>query len=46
MWRRYTRVSLPYFATEAQLRYVIDAVLFVADHGWKLLPQVWNSYLG
>ena len=35
----YTRVSLPYFADAATVRYVLDALLFVAEHGWKLLPQ-------
>ena len=35
----YVRISLPYFADAAALRYVLDAVLFVAEHGWKLLPQ-------
>merc|ERR1711871_1901364 len=35
----YTRVSLPYFADTASIRYVLDALKFIADHGWKLLPQ-------
>ncbi|KOO20832.1 cysteine desulfurase [Chrysochromulina tobinii] len=35
----YVRLSLPYFADAQQVRYVLDAVHFVAEHGWKLLPQ-------
>ena len=35
----YVRVSLAYFCSPAELQYVVDAVLFIADHGYKLLPQ-------
>jgi selenocysteine lyase/cysteine desulfurase/tRNA(Ile)-lysidine synthase TilS/MesJ len=34
----FTRVSLHYFASEAETRFLADALLFVAEHGWKLLP--------
>ena len=34
----FVRVSLNYFISETVLRYILDAVHFVADHGWKLLP--------
>jgi selenocysteine lyase/cysteine desulfurase len=33
------RMSFPYFADDAEVEYVLDAVTFVADHGWKFLPQ-------
>ncbi|GMF26346.1 unnamed protein product [Phytophthora lilii] len=33
------RMSFPYFADDAEVDYILDAVNFVADHGWKLLPQ-------
>jgi hypothetical protein len=29
---------LAYFTGEVELRYLVDAVRFVAEHGWKLLP--------
>ena len=35
----YIRVSLPYFTDLPTLQYVLDAVAFVADDGWTLLPQ-------
>ncbi|ETN23383.1 hypothetical protein PPTG_02964 [Phytophthora nicotianae INRA-310] len=33
------RMSFPYFADEGEVDYVLEAVHFVADHGWKFLPQ-------
>jgi len=35
----YFRFSLPYYATAETVAFVVDAVKFVAMHGWKLLPQ-------
>ena len=35
----YVRISLPYFAERRIIEYVLDAVCFVASHGWNLLPQ-------
>ena len=29
----FTRLSLPYFATHAEVDYVLDAVEAIADHG-------------
>ena len=34
----FTRLSFPYYMSEAAFRYVLDAVHLVADEGWKLLP--------
>ncbi|KAE8978069.1 hypothetical protein PR003_g25753 [Phytophthora rubi] len=34
-----TRISFPYFADNGEVHYILDAVHFVADHGWKFLPQ-------
>ncbi|HXV58866.1 MAG TPA: hypothetical protein VD704_13460, partial [Gaiellaceae bacterium] len=34
----YVRLSFNYFLTETAFRYLVDAVRFVAEHGWKLLP--------
>ncbi|OWZ08126.1 Cysteine desulfurase [Phytophthora megakarya] len=33
------RMSFPYFADEDEVDYVLKAVHFVANHGWKFLPQ-------
>ncbi|GMF40477.1 unnamed protein product [Phytophthora fragariaefolia] len=33
------RMSFPYFADEGEVEYVLKAVHFVANHGWKFLPQ-------
>ncbi|EGZ21995.1 hypothetical protein PHYSODRAFT_490065 [Phytophthora sojae] len=33
------RMNFPYFVDDAEVEYVLDAVNFVADHGWKFLPQ-------
>ena len=35
----WVRVSFNYFISDAVFRYIVDAVLFVATHGWALLPE-------
>ncbi|KAE9033548.1 hypothetical protein PR003_g3454 [Phytophthora rubi] len=35
----FTRMSFPYFMNTAELEYVLAAVNFVANDGWKFLPQ-------
>ena len=39
----FTRLNLPYFISEEQLDFVLQAVVMVTEHGWKLLPQVGRS---
>ena len=34
----FVRVSFNYFISEAVFEYIVDAVHFLADDGWKLLP--------
>lgn len=34
-----SRISFPYFADANEIEYILEAVNFVADHGWKFLPQ-------
>jgi selenocysteine lyase/cysteine desulfurase len=34
----FARVSFHWSMSETAFRYIVDAVHFVADHGWKLLP--------
>ncbi|XP_015123427.1 uncharacterized protein LOC107045619 [Diachasma alloeum] len=35
----FARLSLPYFMSEAELAFVLEALKMVATEGWKLLPQ-------
>jgi hypothetical protein len=35
----FTRLSFPYYTSEAAFAYVLAAVHLLADEGWKLLPQ-------
>ena len=35
----WVRVNFNYFISEAVFEYVVSAVVLVADHGWRLLPQ-------
>ena len=36
----FTRLNLPYFMDDECVDFVLSAVAMVAEHGWKLLPQV------
>ena len=36
----FTRLNLPYFMDDVCVDFVLSAVAMVAEHGWKLLPQV------
>ncbi|TDH72003.1 hypothetical protein CCR75_003160 [Bremia lactucae] len=33
------RMSFPYFIDESEIEYILDAMNFVANDGWKFLPQ-------
>jgi len=35
----WVRVNFNYFVSEPVFEYIVSAVILVADHGWKLLPQ-------
>ncbi len=35
----WVRVNFNYFCSEAEIDHILEAVNFIADHGWKLLPQ-------
>lgn len=35
----FVRISLPYFMSESEIAYVLEAIKMVATEGWKLLPQ-------
>jgi hypothetical protein len=35
----WVRVNFNYFISEESFRYLLEAVRWVADHGWKLLPH-------
>ena len=34
----WARVNFNYFITDDSFRFIVDAVHFIADHGWTLLP--------
>ena len=34
------RLSFPYFMNDDVITFVVEAVAMVAEHGWKILPQV------
>eukprot|EP00940_MAST-03C_sp_MAST-3C-sp2_P001477 g1477.t1 len=35
----FSRVSFPYFMSDGEMAYVLDAIGQVAQHGWRMLPQ-------
>lgn len=35
----FTRISLPYFISDPDLTFILEAIKLVATEGWKLLPQ-------
>jgi selenocysteine lyase/cysteine desulfurase len=35
----WVRVNFNYFISEAQFQFLLDAVVWVATHGWKLMPH-------
>lgn len=35
----FTRIGFPYFADDAVVDYLVQAVRLLAEHGWRLLPQ-------
>ncbi|MBP8810248.1 MAG: aminotransferase class V-fold PLP-dependent enzyme [Kofleriaceae bacterium] len=35
----WVRVNFNYFLSEAQFEFLLDAIHFIADHGWKFLPD-------
>ena len=43
----FTRLNLSWFAPDEEANFVVDALIFISNHGWKLLPQyVLNSKTG
>ncbi|XP_063703665.1 uncharacterized protein LOC134833313 isoform X2 [Culicoides brevitarsis] len=35
----YTRITLPFFMSDAEVGFILEALKMVATEGWKLLPQ-------
>ncbi|GLE09586.1 hypothetical protein PINS_up021314 [Pythium insidiosum] len=35
----FSRISFPYFMEDDELDYILEAIHFVAEHGWRFLPQ-------
>uniref|UniRef100_T1JEL5 tRNA(Ile)-lysidine/2-thiocytidine synthase N-terminal domain-containing protein n=1 Tax=Strigamia maritima TaxID=126957 RepID=T1JEL5_STRMM len=43
----FVRLNFPFFMSQSQIQFVINAVKMVAENGWKLLPQYnFNSETG
>ena len=43
----FSRLNLPWFSTDEEIDFVLDAVVFVARQGWKLMPQyIFNNETG
>ena len=36
----FARLNIPFFMSEEERSFVVEALALVAEHGWKLLPQV------
>ncbi|CAM4805081.1 unnamed protein product [Rotaria magnacalcarata] len=34
----FSRVTLPYFASDEEINYILDAIDFIASDGWRFLP--------
>ncbi|XP_071500517.1 uncharacterized protein [Diadema antillarum] len=43
----FARLNIPFFMSEEESNFVVEAVAMVAEHGWKLLPQyIFNPETG
>merc|ERR1719412_37934 len=43
----FSRLNLPWFATNEEIEYIYEALNFVADYGWKFMPQyIFNHETG
>ncbi len=40
----FTRFSLPYWLSSEEVEYILDAILFIAEHGWKFLLHYRYNY--
>lgn len=36
----FTRINLPYFMKKEEALFILESIVSVAEHGWKLLPKV------
>ena len=36
----FARLNLPYFMNKETIDFILNAVEFIAEHGWKFLPMV------
>lgn len=39
----FTRINLPYFMKKETVLFILESIVTVAEHGWKLLPKVFTS---
>eukprot|EP00094_Tigriopus_californicus_P006977 TCALIF_06718-PA protein Name:"Similar to ttcA tRNA 2-thiocytidine biosynthesis protein TtcA (Nitrosococcus oceani (strain ATCC 19707 / NCIMB 11848))" AED:0.00 eAED:0.00 QI:0/0/0/0.5/1/1/2/0/980 len=40
----FTRLNLPWTSSEEEIDFILNALAFVSDHGWKLLPLYCMNY--
>jgi hypothetical protein len=36
----FTRINLPYFMKKEEALFILESIVMIAEHGWKLLPKV------
>ena len=43
----FTRVNLSWFSSDEEVMFILDCLLFIAEHGWKMMPQyIFNNETG
>ena len=43
----FTRLNLSWFSSDDEVNFVLDALAFIAEHGWKIMPQyIFNNETG
>ena len=35
----FTRLNLSWFSSDDEINFILDALIFIAEHGWKVMPQ-------
>jgi hypothetical protein len=36
----FTRINLPYFMKKEEAIFILESIVMIAEHGWKILPKV------
>ena len=35
----FTRLNLSWYSSDDEVNFILDALIFIAEHGWKIMPQ-------